>query len=70
MGQASTKVPLNTKKRRGNFVLTKGHFGHQVAKGQVLEHPTPPPSARACISAWWQHTERWAEPRIKICKSL
>jgi len=36
-------VPLNTKKRRGNFVLTKGHFGHQGAKGQVLEHPKPPP---------------------------
>ncbi len=23
--------------------MTKGHFGHHVAKGQVLKHPPPPP---------------------------
>ncbi len=47
IGQAFTEECNIFLKR---FALTKGHFGHHVAKGQVLKHPPPPPpppSARA-----------------------
>ncbi len=35
------------KKKKKKIALTKGHFGHHGAKGQVLKHPPPPSSARA-----------------------
>ncbi len=37
IGQAFTEGCLK------KIALTKGHFGHHVAKGQVLKHPPPPP---------------------------
>ena len=37
------------RKKKEKHTLTKGHFGHQGAKGQVLKPPPPPPSARAWV---------------------
>ncbi len=48
IGQAFTEGCLIKKKKK--MALTKGHFGHHGAKGQVLKHP--PPSARACSSGF------------------
>ncbi len=47
IGQAFTEGCL-IKKKLIIIALTKGHFGHHGAKGQVLKHLPPPPSARAC----------------------
>ncbi len=52
IGQAFTEGCLIKKKKKKNIALTKGHFGHHGAKGQVLKHPPPPPSARACSTAF------------------
>ncbi len=40
IGQAFTEGCLIIIKK---IALTKGHFGHHGAKGQVLKHPPPPP---------------------------
>ncbi len=49
IGQAFTEGCLIKKLKYFFFALTKGHFGHHGAKGQVLKHPPPPPPLCTCL---------------------
>ncbi len=55
IGQAFTEGCLKKKKKK--IALTKGHFGHHGAKGQVLKHPPPPPL----------HVPGFVRERVALC---